>query len=115
MSSINEVLLDIPITAHMLGGACIGDTPQTGVIDPYQRIFGHAGLHVVDGASVTANLGVNPSLTITAMAERAMAFWPNRGRPDSRPPLGEPYQRLGPVAPIRPVVPTGAAGELNPS
>ena len=115
MSSINEVLLDIPITAHMLGGACIGDTPQTGVIDPYQRIFGHAGLHVVDGASVTANLGVNPSLTITAMAERAMAFWPNRGQLDSRPPLGEPYQRLGPVAPRRPVVPTGAAGELNPS
>ena len=115
IGSINEVLLDIPITAHMLGGACIGDSPQTGVIDPYQRVYGYPGLHVVDGASVTANLGVNPSLTITAMAERAMALWPNRGQPDARPPLGEPYRRLRPVPPRRPVVPTGAPGELHPS
>jgi cholesterol oxidase len=113
MSSINEVLLDIPITAHLLGGACIGDTPSTGVIDPYQRVFGHEGLHVIDGASVTANLGANPSLTITAMAERALSLWPNHGQTDPRPPLGEAYQRVVPVVPIRPVVPAGARGALT--
>ena len=113
MSSINEVLLDIPVTAHLLGGACIGDSPSTGVIDPYQRVFGHEGLHVVDGSAVTANLGANPSLTITAMAERAISLWPNRGQTDPRPPLGEAYQRLDRVAPIRPVVPAGAPGALT--
>jgi cholesterol oxidase len=114
MSSINEVVLDTPVTAHLLGGACIGDTPATGVIDPYQRLFGYDGLHVVDGSAVTANLGANPSLTITAMAERAMSLWPNAGQPDPRPDLGEPYRRLDPVAPFQPVVPVGAPGELYP-
>jgi cholesterol oxidase len=113
VSSISEVLLDTPITAHFLGGACIGDSPDTGVVDAYQRVFGYEGLHVIDGASVTANLGVNPSLTITAQAERALSLWPNKGTPDPRPPLGEPYRRLDPVAPIRPVVPVGAPGELK--
>ena len=61
---------------------------QTGVIDRYQRVYGHPGLHIVDGSAVSANLGVNPSLTITAQAERAMALWPNRGDADPRPPLG---------------------------
>ena len=107
------MLLDIPITAHLLGGACIGDSPSTGVIDPYQRVYGHGGLHVVDGSAVTANLGANPSLTITAMAERALSLWPNRGQTDPRPPLGEAYQRLDRVAPIRPVVPAGAPGALT--
>ena len=86
------------MTAHILGGAVIGATPADGVIDPYHRVYGHPGLHVVDGAAVSANLGVNPSLTITAQAERAMAFWPNKGEADPRPPLGEPYRRLDPVA-----------------
>lgn len=113
MSSINEVLLDTPVTAHLLGGACIGDSPETGVIDAYQRIFGHEGLHVMDGAAVTANLGVNPSLTITAMAERAISMWPNKGQTDPRPPLGEPYERVDSVAPLRPVVPAGASASLS--
>jgi cholesterol oxidase len=113
MSSINEVLLDIPVTAHLLGGACIGDSPETGVIDPYHRVYGHEGLHVIDGAAVTANLGANPSLTITAMAERSLALWPNKDENDPRPPLGEPYRRLEAVAPLRPVVPAGAPAFLG--
>ena len=108
----NDVF-NIPMTAHLLGGAVIGDSPDTGVIDPYHRVYGHRGLHVVDGAAVSANLGVNPSLTITAQAERAMALWPNRGEPDQRAPLGEPYRRIGPVAPRSPVVPPGAPGALR--
>jgi len=91
-SAVNEVLLDIPTTAHILGGACIGDTEVDGVIDAYHRVFGHDGLHVIDGAAVGANLGANPSLTITAMAERAVAMWPNKGDPDPRPALGEAYR-----------------------
>ena len=59
-------------------------------------MYGYPGLHVVDGSAVSANLGVNPSLTITAQAERAMAFWPNRGDADPRPPLGAAYRRVAP-------------------
>lgn len=91
-SSIGEVF-DVPMTAHFLGGAVISDAPQTGVIDPYHRVWGYPGLHVVDGAAVSANLGVNPSLTITAQAERAMSFWPRSGEPDGRPAQGLPYSR----------------------
>jgi cholesterol oxidase len=91
-SAVNEVLFDTPTTAHILGGACVGAGPATGVVDAYHRVFGEPGLHVVCGAAVGANLGVNPSLTITAMAERAMARWPEAGAPDLRPPLGEPYR-----------------------
>lgn len=101
--SITEVF-GAPVTAHILGGAVIGSSADEGVIDPYHRMYGHEGLHVVDGSAVSANLGVNPSLTITAMAERAMALWPNKGEPDPRPPLGQPYVRLDPVPPTRPVV-----------
>jgi cholesterol oxidase len=106
-------LFNIPMTAHILGGAVIGDSPDSGVIDPYQRVFGHPGLHVMDGSAVSANLGVNPALTITAQAERAAAFWPNRGEPDPRPPLGSPYRRIDPVAPAAPVVPASAPGALR--
>ena len=108
----NDVF-NVPMTAHFLGGAPIGDSPATGVIDPYHRVYGHPGLHVVDGAAVSANLGVNPSLTITAQAERAMALWPNRGDDDARPPLGDRYRRVGLVAPNDPVVPAGAVAELR--
>lgn len=106
-------LIDVPMTAHFIGGCAIGSSPTTGVIDPYQRLYGHPGLHVVDGSALSANLGVNPSLTITAQAERAMAFWPNKGEADPRPALGEPYRRLDPVAPRSPVVPAGAPAALD--
>ena len=106
-------LFSIPTTAHFIGGCAIGDSAATGVIDPYHRVYGHAGLHVVDGAAVSANLGVNPSLTITAQAERAMALWPNRGGADPRPPLGAAYQPVAPVAPGHPAVPAGAPGALR--
>jgi cholesterol oxidase len=110
--SISEVF-DTPVTGHILGGAAIGDSPDRGVIDAYQRVFGHDGLHVVDGAAVCANLGVNPSLTIAAQAERAMSFWPNRGEPDPRPPLGHAYERIDPVPPRSPVVPPDAPAALR--
>ncbi|MGN9812041.1 FAD-dependent oxidoreductase [Micromonospora sp. BQ11] len=104
---------NIPMTAHILGGAVIGASPADGVIDPWHRVYGHPGLHVVDGAAVSANLGVNPSLTITAQAERAMSFWPNRGEEDPRPPLGSAYTRLEPVPPRTPAVPADAPGALR--
>lgn len=112
MASINESLLGIPLTAHLIGGATIGADPTRGVIDPFHRMFGHPTLSVVDGAAVPANLGSNPSLTITAMAERAMAAWPNRGESDSRPTMGEPYRPVR-VPPRRPMVPAGAPAELR--
>ncbi len=102
-----------PLTAHFLGGCAIGDSPETGVVDPYQRLYGHPGIHVADGSAITANLGVNPSLTITAQAERAMSLWPNRGEQDPRPPLGAAYTRLDPVAPRRPAVPPDAPAALR--
>ncbi|OZB83545.1 GMC family oxidoreductase [Microbacterium sp. 13-71-7] len=75
----------IPLTAHFLGGAVLSDAPERGVVDPYHRVWGHPGLSVVDGSAVPANPGVNPSLTITALAERAMSYWPRRGEADPRP------------------------------
>jgi cholesterol oxidase len=72
-------------------------------------------MHVVDGASVTANLGVNPSLTITAQAERAFSMWPNKGEADARPAQNSPYKRIDPVMPNQPFVPKGAVGELRVS
>jgi len=105
--SIGDIF-DIPMTAHILGGAVIGDSPQTGVIDPYHRVYGYPGLHVVDGSAIPANLGVNPSLTITAMAERALALWPQAGEADPRPPVMAPYQRVEPVPPRTPAVPAHA-------
>ena len=62
---------------------------------------------------MTANLGVNPSLTITAQAERAMAFWPNKGEADDRPALGSTYERIAPVRPRSPAVPDDAPGALR--
>ena len=89
------------MTAHFIGGCAIGDSPETGVIDPYHRVYGHPGLHVVDGSAISANLGVNPSLTITAQAERAMSLWPNKGEADPRlrsapPTSGSPRSRRAP-------------------
>ncbi len=104
-SSLNEVLFGAPATAHLLGGACIGADAGTGVVDPFHRMYAHPRLHVVDGAAVPANLGANPSLTITAMAERAMSLWPNRGEDDPRPAQGEPYRRVSAVTAVHPVLP----------
>ncbi|AOP50246.1 GMC oxidoreductase [Streptomyces lydicus] len=111
-SNIGE-LMGTPLTAHFLGGCPIGDSADSGVIDPYHRLYGHPGISVVDGAAVSANLGVNPSLTITAQAERAMSLWPNKGEPDPRPAQGRPYRRLDPVEPVRPAVPADAFGALR--
>jgi cholesterol oxidase len=102
-----------PLTAHFIGGCTIGDSPDTGVVDAYQRVYGHPGLHVADGSAISANLGVNPSLTITAQAERAMSFWPNRDEPDPRPALGAAYRRIAPVPPAHPSVPESAPGALR--
>jgi len=80
-SSVNEVLFDIPSTAHILGGAVIGSDVELAVCDERNRVFGYSGLYVVDGSAIPVNLGVNPSLTITAVAERAMSLIPaNRAR-----------------------------------
>jgi len=98
--SLGEIV-DIPMTAHYLGGAVISDDPAKGVVDPWHRVWGYPGLHIVDGSSVSANLGVNPSLTITAQAERAMSFWPNRQGQDPRPAQGAAYELLGAVSPSR--------------
>ena len=108
----NDVF-NIPMTAHFLGGAPIGDSIESGVVDPYQRVYGYPGLHVVDGTAVSANLGVNPSLTITAQAERAMSLWPNKGEKDPRPAMNETYKRLKPVFPKNPIVPPGAPAALR--
>ncbi|MGW0207595.1 GMC family oxidoreductase N-terminal domain-containing protein [Streptomyces sp. NPDC003233] len=111
-SNVGE-LMGTPLTAHFLGGCPIGDSAETGVIDPYHRLYGHPGISVVDGAAVSANLGVNPSLTITAQAERAMSFWPNKGAEDPRPAQGAAYERLKPVEPQTPAVPAEAFGALR--
>lgn len=111
-SNIGE-LMGTPLTAHFLGGCPIGADAESGVIDPYHRLFGHPGISVVDGAAVSANLGVNPSLTITAQAERAMSFWPNKGEEDPRPRQGEAYVRVAAVEPKSPAVPAEAFGALR--
>ncbi|WP_328449136.1 GMC family oxidoreductase [Streptomyces sp. NBC_00386] len=111
-SNVGE-LMGTPLTAHFLGGCPIGAGAEEGVIDPYHRLYGHPGISVVDGAAVSANLGVNPSLTITAQAERAMSFWPNKGEADPRPAPGASYERLKAVEPGRPAVPADAFGALR--
>ncbi len=111
--SLASDLIGSPATAHYIGGAVIGETADTGVVDPYHRVHGYPGLHVVDGSTIGANLGVNPALTITAMAERATSLWPNKGDADPRPALGEPYERVTPVAPHSPAVPATAPAALT--
>ena len=106
-------LIGAPFTAHFVGGCVIGNEARNGVIDPYNRVFNYPTLHIVDGSTITANLGVNPSLTITAQAERAFAMWPNKGAADLRPEQSAQYCRIAPIAPIAPAVPRGAIGELR--
>jgi cholesterol oxidase len=82
-SSIMEAAANIPTTAHILGGAVIGASPATGVIDADHRVFGYENLLVCDGSAIPANVGVNPSLTITALAERAISHVPAKRRDDA--------------------------------
>jgi cholesterol oxidase len=97
-SSFNEVLLDIPSTAHILGGCGIGRDANSGVIDANHEVFNYPGLYVVDGSVIPANLGVNPSLTITAMAERAMTRIPAApGGPRRARPVGHPQPLIRPA------------------
>jgi cholesterol oxidase len=103
----------IPLTAHFLGGAVIGNNPSEGVVDGYLRAFGQPGLHIVDGSALSANPGVNPSLSITALAEWAMAHWPNKGEQDTRPALGENFRVVEPVEPRNPAVGSSASGALR--
>jgi cholesterol oxidase len=76
MSMLPEILFDVPATAHCIGGCVIADSPSRGVVDVRHRVFGYRNMYICDGSVVSANLGVNPSLTITALAERAMSFIP---------------------------------------
>ncbi len=76
MSMLPEILFDVPGTAHCLGGCVIGSSAENGVVDYRNRVFGYKNMYVCDGSVVAANLGVNPSLTITALTERAMSFIP---------------------------------------
>lgn len=102
MSPSYEPLLDIPTTAHILGGCCMGDSKETGVIDSQHRVYGYEGLYIVDGSSISANPGVNPSLSITALAERAMSLIPAKSvapaagleRKRRAPPAFEQIQAL---------------------
>jgi cholesterol oxidase len=71
-----EILFDVPGTAHCLGGCVIADSAENGVVDSRHRVFGYKNMYICDGSVVAANLGVNPSLTIAALAERAMSFIP---------------------------------------
>lgn len=104
--------IGLPVTVHFFGGAVIGATPRLGVVDPYHRVWGYPTLSVVDGSTLVANIGLNPSLTIAALAERAASLWPNKNEADPRPPQDQPYQRLRPVFPQRPIVPAGAPAAL---
>lgn len=108
-------VFNIPLTAHFIGGCPIGTSAADGVIDPYHRAFGYPGLSIVDGSAISANLGVNPSLSITAQAERAFSLWPNKGEADQRPAQGAGYRRLAPVAPAHPAVPASAPAALPTS
>jgi len=76
MSMVTEILFDVPGTAHILGGCPMADSPERGVVDEQHRVFGYRNLYICDGSVIAANLGVNPSLTICAMTERAMRFIP---------------------------------------
>ncbi len=96
-SSINEVVANVPTTAHILGGAAMASTPADGVIDARNRVYGYDNLYVVDGSMIPANLGVNPSLTITAMAEHAMSHIPPKDTVAR--PLPEAMRAAAPTVP----------------
>ncbi|MBO9533896.1 MAG: GMC family oxidoreductase [Solirubrobacteraceae bacterium] len=103
-SSLPEALFSIPTTAHLLGGAVIGRGPEDGVVDDQHRVFGYENLLVCDGSAVPANVGVNPSLTITALAERAMSHVPA---------ADEAHAALTPIGTV-PIAGKTASGEPEP-
>ena len=78
LSSLSEIAFNVPMTAHCMGGCAMSDSPANGVIDAQNRVFNYKNLYVIDSSMLSANLGVNPSLTITALAERAMSFIPEK-------------------------------------
>lgn len=80
MSTLPEIFFNVPGTAHCIGGCVIADSATNGVVDSQQRVFGYQNMYICDGSVIAANLGVNPSLTITALAERAMSFVPEKAR-----------------------------------
>ena len=104
-SGTTESVFNIPTTAHILGGAVIGAGPETGVVDGANRVFGYENLLVCDGSAIPANPGVNPSLTITAMAEHAMSLIP--------PKAGEEPRHLPEAA--RPATPVARERSAQPA
>ncbi|MEV5880403.1 GMC family oxidoreductase [Streptomyces sp. NPDC052101] len=91
---LRNTALGLPVTAHLMGGCPIGSRPAASVADLYHRVHGYPTLHITDASVVPGNLGVNPALTVSALAERAFAAWPAAGRPDQRPAQGEPYRHV---------------------
>jgi len=82
MSMLPEILFNVPGTAHCIGGCVIADNSTRGVVDSHHRVFNYKNMYICDGSIVSANLGVNPSLTITALSERAMSFIPQAAETD---------------------------------
>jgi cholesterol oxidase len=80
LATVFEAIMGKPVTAHLMGGAVVGENDQTGVVDARQRVFNYENFLICDGSAMPANPGANPSLTITAMAERAMSFVPANGQ-----------------------------------
>lgn len=85
MSMVTEILFNVPGTAHILGGCPMGSNRAVGVVDGRNRVFGYRNMYICDGSVIASNLGVNPSLTICALTERAMSFIPNAGPPRGGP------------------------------
>jgi len=85
-SSFNEVLLNSPVTAHILGGATMGRDPEVSMIDPFCKVHGYDNMYICDGSMVPGNLGVNPSLTISALTEHAMSNIPAKAETEEKVP-----------------------------
>ena len=100
-----------PLTAHFIGGCTIGDSPETGVVDPYQRVYGYPGLHVVDGSAISANLGRQPVADDHRPGRAGDgATGPTRARPTPARALGAAYRPVAPVAARSPGGPGRRAG-----
>src|SRR5262249_11441772 len=101
-SSINEVVLNVPTTAHILGGAAMASSAAEGVVDARNHVFGYDNLYVVDGSMIPGNLGVNPSLTITTLAEHAMTHIPAKAAAAPPRPLPAAMRQAPSPAPVSP-------------